>query len=148
MERAFRLAGLLRLRRLQQDLAAGRLATSNAALRMAHERRGGAQMALADSRLPDGDHGAWGAAVAARVTFGVLLVEATECVGGARDRVQVSMGEWSAARSLSVGLEKLEAKHGVVVRYEDDRQERIVLDEVALRGAHGAPAIGSQGGAR
>jgi len=148
MERAFRLAGLLRLRQLQQDLAAGQLATSHAALRAADVSRGGAQTALADSHLPDGDHRAWGAAVAARAAFGVLLIEATACADGARDQVHTSTGEWSAARSRSVVLEKLEDKHSVVVRYEDDRQERLVLDEVALRGARGALVLGFLGGAR
>lgn len=137
MERAFRLAGLLRLRRLEQDLAAARLAASNVALRAADAHRGSAQAAFAGSSLRGGDRLAWAAAVASRASLGVLLFEATAFAGEARDLAQVSTGQWSAARSRSIGLEKLEDKHCVLVRYEDDRQERLVLDEVALRGARG-----------
>ena len=139
MDRAFRLAGLLRLRRLEQDLAAARLAASNVALRVADAHRGSAQAAFAGSSLSDGDHRAWAAAVASRASLGVLLFEATACAGGARERAQVSTGQWSAARSRSIGLEKLQDKHDVLVQYEDGRQERLVLDEVALRGARGGP---------
>ena len=133
MERTFRLAGLLRLRKLQEEQAAARLATSNSQLRTAVAGRDGRQLALSGHTLPDGDHRAFAAAVVARGTLGDLLVEATEAVGGARARVATDTSGWSATRSRSVGLEKLEDKHRVLVDHEDDRLEQIVLDEIASR---------------
>ena len=133
MERAFRLAGLLRLRKLQEEQAAALLATSNYRLRSAVSSRDGRQLALSGHTLPDGDYRAFAAGVAARGTLGDLLVEATEVVGGARAQVVTDTADWSATRSRSVGLEKLEDKHRVLVDHEDDRLEQIVLDEIASR---------------
>ena len=133
MERKFRLAGLLRLRKLQEERAAALLATSNYRLRTAVSSRDGRQLALSGHTLPDGDYRAFAAAVAARGTLGDLLVEATEVVGGARGRVATDTSAWSATRSRSVGLEKLEDKHRVLVDHEDDRLEQLVLDEIASR---------------
>ena len=138
MERAFRLAGLLRLRKLQEDQAAALLATSNAGLRRSEAARDGRQLALAHHTLPDGDQRVFATAVAGRASLGGLLIEATTAVGGAREKVAVDTDLWSAARSLSIGLEKLEDKHRVVVQHEDDRLEQIVLDEIASRSAHAA----------
>lgn len=137
MERAFRLAGLLRLRKLQEDQAAARLAASNVALRSAEALRHGTQAALAGHTMPDGDHLAWAVAVAARAAYGGLLTEVTALADGARERVRTDTSGWSAARSRSVGLEKLEDKHRLVVQHEDDRLEQLVLDEIASRGARG-----------
>ena len=138
MERRFRLAGLLRLRKLQEEQAAARLALANAALRSTQTLRAGAQLALAHHTLADGDRLAWGAAVAARTSLGSLLGEATTAVGGAREQVAVDTSAWSGARSRSVGLEKLEDKHLSLVRHEDSRLEQIVLDEIAARGGRTA----------
>ncbi|QTE29873.1 flagellar FliJ family protein [Pengzhenrongella sicca] len=137
MERAFRLAGLLRLRKLQEDQAAARLAAANAALRRTQVRRDGTYASLARHALPDGDHRAWGVAVAGRAALGGLLGEATTAVVGAHERVTLDTSAWSATRSRSVGLEKLEDKHRVIVQHEDDRLEQIVLDEIASRGPRG-----------
>lgn len=147
MERAFRLAGLLRLRKLEEDQAAARLAAANLALRMTQAHRDGARAAFAEHTMPDGDHRTWGAAVAARVALGSRLGEAAEAVGGAHERVRVDTSGWSATRARSVGLEKLEDKHRVLVQHEGDRLEQIVLDEIASRGAHRAPGGRRRGSA-
>ena len=146
MERAFRLAGLLRLRKLQEDQAAAVLATANAGLRVAQARRADRTAALANHCLPDGDSRAFAVGIAARASLGGLLVEARTAVVTSRERVTVDTSAWSAARSLSVGLEKLEEKHRVVVQHEDDRLEQIVLDEIASRGAHAGAAGGAADG--
>ncbi len=146
MERAFRLAGLLRLRKLQEDQAAAVLATANARLRACEAHRAGRSAALAHHTLPDGDPRAFAAGTAARASLGGLLVEARAGVVTSRDRVTVDTSAWSAARSLSVGLEKLEDKHRIVVNHEDDRLEQIVLDEIASRGAP-VGSVGSAGSA-
>jgi len=147
MERAFRLAGLLRLRKLQEDQAAAVLATANAGLRVSQARRADRSAALANHCLPDGDSRAFAAGIAARASLGGLLVEARTAVVTSRERVTVDTSAWSAARSLSVGLEKLEEKHRVVVQHEDDRLEQIVLDEIASRGAHAGAVAGASAGA-
>jgi flagellar protein FliJ len=131
MERTFRLAGLLRLRKLQEDEAAGRLALANVRLRSAEAVRAGTQAMLAAHALPDGDHLAFARGVTGRAALGGLVTEAAAGEGAARDVAQVRTGEWSATRSRSVALEKLEDKHRTEVRMDDDRQEQLALDEIA-----------------
>ncbi|NMR21043.1 flagellar export protein FliJ [Cellulomonas fimi] len=135
MERAFRLAGLLRLRKLQEDEAAGRLALANAELRSAEAVRVGTQATLAAHSMPDGDRLAFARGVAGRAALGGLVTEAVTVAGAAADVARVRTGEWSATRSRSVALEKLEDTHRAEVRSEDDRQEQLALDEIASRRA-------------
>ena len=146
MERVFRLAGLLRLRKLQEDQAAAVLAAANAGLRVSELHRAGRSAALAHHTLPDGDPRAFAASTAARASLGGLLVEARAAVVESRERVTVDTSAGSAARSLSVGLEKLEEKHRIVVNHEDDRLEQIVLDEIASRAAVVGSPAGSPAG--
>ena len=143
MERAFRLAGLLRLRALQEDQAAGVLAVSNVALRTAERRRHSTLATLAGHTLPAAaDAGAWRTSVAARGTLRHLLADAAIEVRDAGERVRADTALWSAARSRSVALEKLQERHRTLVSLEDERSEQLALDEVAARGARpGAPVV-------
>ncbi len=136
MERAFRLAGLLRLRELQEDQAAARLAAANAVLREAERRRADTLTALVRHALPDAaDSGAWRLSVTGRASLAHLLADAGVAVADAGVRVGEHTADWSAARSRSVGLEKLRDKHREEVALEDGRAEQLALDEVASRSA-------------
>lgn len=131
MGRNFPLAGLLRLRRLQQDSAAGTLAAANADLRRAAEARIEAYGSLAATPLEAADAATLNAIAAARASSRSMLADllASEQLKDAA--VNTAQAEFQAARARSVGLEKLEAKHSDAVAVEDLRTEQNVLDELA-----------------
>ncbi|MFJ2662268.1 flagellar FliJ family protein [Arthrobacter koreensis] len=131
MRRDFPLAGLLRLRRLQQDSAAGTLAAANADLRRAAEARIEAYGSLAATPLEAADAATLNAIAAARASSRSMLADllASEQLKDAA--ANTAQAEFQAARARSVGLEKLEAKHSDAVAVEDLRTEQNVLDELA-----------------
>ncbi|GAA1357673.1 hypothetical protein GCM10009636_29160 [Arthrobacter koreensis] len=131
MGRDFPLAGLLRLRRLQQDSAAGTLAAANADLRRAAEARIEAYGSLAATPLEAADAATLNAIAAARASSRSMLADllASEQLKDAA--ANTAQAEFQAARARSVGLEKLEAKHSDAVAVEDLRTEQNVLDELA-----------------
>lgn len=131
MGRDFPLAGLLRLRRLQQDSAAGNLAAANAALRRSSEARSEAYDSLAATPLEAADAATLTAIAAARASSRSMLADllAVEALESAA--VNSAQAEFQAARARSVGLEKLETKHSDAVAVEDLRTEQNILDELA-----------------
>ena len=131
MGRDFPLAGLLRLRRLQQDSAAGNLAAANADLRRSTEARSEAYDSLAATPLEAADAATLNAIAAARASSRSMLADllAAEELKGAA--VNTAQAEFQAARARSVGLEKLESKHSDAVAVEDLRTEQSILDELA-----------------
>jgi flagellar protein FliJ len=136
MERAFRLAGLLRLREVQEDRAAGALAVSNGALRTAQTHQRATLTTLAGHTMPAAaDPSGWRTAVTTRGTLTHLLADAAIEVRDAGERVAADTRVWSAARSRCVGLEKLRENHRAAVHAEDERTEQHALDEVAARTA-------------
>jgi flagellar FliJ protein len=147
MSRAFRLASLLRLRTLQEERAAGALAGAPGATRAAEATRRDAGRAVVEHALPthvDLQH--WQAGIAARAALGGLAAEATVLLGEATAAQDDAGRRWSEARSRSVALEKLEARHSQAVRREEDRAEQLVLDEIGSRTAGRRPGgLGAAG---
>lgn len=135
MARHFRLAGLMRLRKLQEDQAAAALAEANQLRRQAERRRADTLSALSGSALPtQSDPQAWRASVAARAALNSLLVEASAASREAEAQVDVEQGRWSQAKARSTALEKLSERHDEQVAFEENRAEQYVLDEAAARG--------------
>lgn len=144
MERAFRLAGLLRLREMQEERAAGVLAVSHGALRAATDRQTATLTTLARHAMPAAaDAAAWRTAVVGRGALTHLLADAAIEVRDAGTRVAADTADWSAARSRSVALEKLRDRHRTLVRVEDERAEQVALDEIASRRAAASAAASS-----
>ncbi len=132
----FRLAGLLRLRRSQEEIAAAELARANAERQAARRRRLETEALLHGSTLPDrSDENAWRLAVASRAALGSLVAEHTLALAAAAAHVDARTQEWGAARVRMTTLEKLSDRHDVEVRAEEERLEQIVLDETATRRA-------------
>jgi flagellar FliJ protein len=133
MARAFSLAGLLRLRHVQQDEAASDLAAANARLREAAVRRAKAWAMLESGSQLDGvvDSHSLLAVAAARSSARSMLAELDAVVLGHEEAAGHAQVTFNAARARSIGLEKLEEKHTAVVAEEDVRSEQLVLDEIA-----------------
>jgi flagellar FliJ protein len=134
MERAFRLSGLLRLRRLEEERAASALATANSATRAAASRRDGLADVMAGTIFPrHADEGLWRTAVAARASLTALVGEAEVLAEVAARRGELAAADWTAARTRVSMLDKLAERHTALVRAEDDRTEQQLLDEAAAR---------------
>jgi flagellar protein FliJ len=131
MGRLFPLAGLLRLRHLQQDRAATDLAAANKRLKENAERRTRARGALAGTATEVANSTALRAAAVARASTRGMLADlealATERV---RER-DLAQSAFDAARTRSIGLEKLEDKHVKNLAAEELHSEQKVLDEIA-----------------
>lgn len=134
MDQSFRLAGLLRLRRLEEERAAAGLAAANAATREAEDERDELTTVMAGTIFPrHTDENAWRSAVAARASLTALVGEAAVAVDVAVRRGEIAAEDWTAARTRVAMLDKLAERHEALVRAEEDRAEQQLLDEVASR---------------
>lgn len=142
MSRAFRLAGLLRLRALAEEQAAARLAGATRTRDDAAARRAATEAALGGARFPESADGlGMQAVVASRMALSALLVDQRARVVVTQDAVDAADAEWSAARTRTRTLEKLQEKHEAAAQVEEQRAEQVVLDEIAGRRAGGGPAL-------
>lgn len=149
MSRAFRLAGLLRLRALAEEQAAAQRATSARGRDAAVARAAATEAALGSAVFPPGaDARGVQAVVASRLALSALLVDRRAQVLVAQDEVDAADAAWSAARTQTRTLEKLQEKHETAVRAEEQRAEQVVLDEVAGRRRAAVPAGADPEGAR
>ncbi len=134
MNRTFRLGGLLRLRKLQEEQAAAVLARANADTGRAVERQHETRNLMAGHLFPDhGDQDVWRAAVADRAAMASLVTEAAIAVQVVARRSEIAAAEWAAAKTSVATLDKLAERHDVLVKAEDEHSEQLVLDEAASR---------------
>ena len=132
----FRLASLLRVRRLEEDRAASVLGAANARRTESAERRRQDAEQLATSELPRRtDELHWHAAIASRAALGGILAESTAVAQLTARQAATAEQAWSVARTRAVVLEKLEERHREAVEAEDLRLDQLLLDEVATRSA-------------
>lgn len=131
MTRAFPLAGLLRLRRLQEEAAAGKLAAANARIRATSEVQAGAYLALTETSTAATDSATLHAVAAARASSRAMLADLAALGTRQAGEAAAAQAAFSSARADSVGLEKLEARHAGEIAAEDQRTEQTVLDELA-----------------
>jgi flagellar FliJ protein len=136
MARLFALAGLLRLRHLQEDQAAGDLAQANAVAQANIRRRANTRAAL--EVLPSSVTGpnTLHAVAAARASTRSMLAEMDALGNNYQTAVGEAQAAYDASRAESVSLEKLEGRHGAVVAAEDLHAEQTILDEVASTAWH------------
>ncbi len=134
MSRAFRLAGLLRLRSLAEEQAAAELAGRTRGRDAALARSRATEHALGDATFPAAtDSVGVQAVVASRLALSALLVDQRARVAVLQEAVEQADTAWAEARTRTRTLEKLQDKHEVAVRAEEQRAEQLVLDEVAGR---------------
>ncbi len=149
MTRAFALGGLLRLRRLEQDQAAGSLSVANAGRRESAAREAAARAGLGDSPATPETLGALHGIAAARASARSMVAELGAVTQERQRRAEEAQQAYSDARRNTLSLEKLAARHSETVAAEDLHAEQIVLDELAgaswqRNNAGRAPAEGGQ----
>lgn len=139
---AFRLAGLLRLRSLAEEQAAVELAGATRSRDAAVARRVATEEALGAAQFPLGNNPtAMRAIIASRLALSGLLVEQRALTTAAQQVMDERADDWSAARTRTRTLEKLEEKHVTAETEADQRAEQIVLDEIAGRRGGSRPTV-------
>ncbi|RKR13611.1 flagellar FliJ family protein [Arthrobacter oryzae] len=131
MNREFSLAGLLRLRQLQQDQAATGLARARSRSSSVRAREASARRELAATDDPITSSASLRAVAAARSSSHSMLADLQNLTRLAEVDESIARAEFIAARTRSVGLEKLQARHDAEVSSADLRAEQSVLDEIA-----------------
>ncbi len=132
----FRLASLLRIRRLQADAAASRAGAANAAVttavRTAEQRQadlasaGHAGSGVEDVRI-------FRASVAARSTRASLYTESVADAAQLETDAVVVRQQWADARRTVRTLERLEERHLAAQQAAEMAAEQVVLDEHGTR---------------
>lgn len=140
VSRAFRLQGLLNLRQLQEDQAAGRLAAANADLHNVDASLQASRTRLGKCELGNVSSGeSLGLAVAIRDGARQKIADnqaKRELAEGVVERAQLA---WSGARRKSASLEKLQDRHKLEVFADELHKEQVALDELSSsRGNLGA----------
>jgi flagellar FliJ protein len=131
MSKQFSLAGLLRLRHLQQDEAAGQLASANARLDGTSVQRNRARAALGATRADATSTESLYAMAAGRASMRSMLADLDSMIYQQQGEADEADEAFKLARAQAIALEKLEAKHVQAVTVEELRAEQAVLDELA-----------------
>jgi flagellar FliJ protein len=133
MSRAFPLAGLLRVRTLQERAAAERL--SRAALEHAHTEARDRQLRASLTASMDGpdDVRTLAALAASRVAARSLLSELHTLRDAQAAAVATARAEHASARVDEHGLSRLAEAHERRERARTMREEQATLDEIAVR---------------
>jgi len=144
MARQFPLAGLLRLRHLQQEQAQARLSSAHALLRENSERRRRARAALGDTPAEASTVAALSAIAAARASSRSMAADLAALQRLRQEAVETARSDYETTRARSIGLEKLETRHLTAVVSEELHAEQGVIDEIAATSWHRAAAEGGR----
>ena len=131
MARTFRLAGLLRLRQVQEEQAASDLAAANARSRENAARQNRARAALGGVGAEATSSNVLYAIAAARSSSRSMLAELEAVDVHNRADVADAAAAYAAARARSLGLEKLEQRHIETRDAGDLAAQQAVVDEIA-----------------
>jgi flagellar FliJ protein len=146
MAKPFALAGLLRLRQVQQDQAAGDLASAARHHRENSVREREARAALGAQQNEVVDTSVLLALAASRAAAQSLIAELAAVTSLRADRLRAAERAFAESRARTLSLEKLESRHSHAVALGDQRTEQAALDEIAGRSAaastpHTAPGL-------
>ncbi len=139
MSAQFSLAGLLRLRKLEEDQRAVELnsARDREAVGAARTRR--IRSALAEGAHEDPTaHASLASIAATRASSATMLSELGELDRQNAEAVERAAAAHADAHRKTLGLEKLEERHEEQQRVEELRQEQLLLDDLSSRAWHAA----------
>jgi flagellar FliJ protein len=130
----FGLAGLLRVRGLEEQRAAAELAEANRAVEAVRARGARTRASLAGVGPGAVDSATLSAVAAARTSAQVLLGELSALNQLASQEAGEARTVHSAARASAVSLEKLRRRHAEAEVARELRDEQAALDEIAIQG--------------
>jgi flagellar export protein FliJ len=129
----FRLDSVLRVRQLQERVAAQQLAVAVRDLQQARTELARARRSLAGLAAPTGRHTV-GAAQWVHAQSGRMSERACTCaeeVEAAAEAARQATQAWGSARQRTAMLERLDERHVALWRAELDRSEAVALDDLA-----------------
>lgn len=135
MANIFRLAGLLRLRQLREDVARADLARTRAAEQARKREEARVRAVLGDSGVDASSVETVQSIAAARASSSSMLSELDALLAGDAAAVEAASAVHREARTATVQLEKLEQRHDARARADRLRAEQRALDEHAGRSA-------------
>lgn len=136
MSRQFTLAGLLRLRHMQEDQAASDLAAANRRHSASSGRRAAARTELGASDAEVSTAAGLQGMAAARASSQSMLSDLQVMTQMDAETVKGAQEAFTAARMNSKGLEKLQEKHAAAVTVEELAAEQVAVDEIASGSWH------------
>lgn len=142
MSAPFSLAGLLRLRRLEEDQRAAELnsARDREAVGLARTRR--IRRSLAEGHDDPTAHASLASIAAARASSATMLAELSEIDRDNTAGVEKAAEAHSDAHRKTLGLEKLETRFEEKKFAEELREEQLLLDDLSSRAWHAARGEG------
>jgi flagellar FliJ protein len=132
----FRLAGLLRLRQVQQEQAASDLASANARARSSILQRERARAALGGATTEVASSVVLYAIAAARASSRSMLAELDAVEFRTRAEAEQAAVAYAEARARSLGLEKLEGRHIDTEAEADVAAQQAAVDEITSTTIH------------
>ncbi|WP_210479808.1 flagellar FliJ family protein [Naasia sp. SYSU D00948] len=135
----FSLAGLLRLRRRQEDQAAGALLRARSRASELAAQRTGVREAMLEHPEEAGSIEALHAIAAARASTSSMLADLRSLQVEHEAEVDRAAAAHEKARAARIALEKLETRHAEAQIAAELRGEQAVLDELAGRPARRNP---------
>lgn len=133
MTRSFSLAGLLRVRAIQERAAAQELSRAVIDANQTRTRDRHLRAALAATESDAVDVRSLAAMAAARVAGRSMLADLQTLAAQQQQRVDEAKSHHDGTRREVRGLDRLAAAHEMRIRAEELRAEQIELDEIALR---------------
>lgn len=129
----FRLLGLMKLRKLQEDGVRAELARARATEidRRRHDQR--VRAVLGDTAVDVSSAEAVQSIAAARASSSSMLGELETLLAQDQQAVAEASAAYAAAKTRTTQLEKLQEQHAAQTRRDDLRREQTVLDEHAGR---------------
>jgi len=137
----FRLAGLKRLRLLQEEATRAELARTRAAEQRTRRSEQRVRAVLGDSAVDASSAEAVQSIAAARASSSSMLTELDALLAHEIEAAEAAAVAHAAARAQTVQLDKLQERHEAQARAAALRAEQVVLDEHAAR-------VSRDGGAR
>ena len=129
---AFRLASILRLRNLEEQQAAGELASANHSLSKVVERRIEIRAKLAGTSTDITSPGAIAAMSGARAASASMLADLAAMHSAAEVTADTASAAYKQARARALALEKLEIRHDQQQAQQRAADEQAALDEIAV----------------
>lgn len=129
----FRLMGLLRLRKLQEDGVRAELARSRATATQRRRDEQRVRSVLGESSVDAGSVEAVQSIAAARASSSSMLGEFEQLLAQDHEAVRAAEAAYAEAKTRTTQLEKLQEQHAARTRRDDLRGEQKVLDEHASR---------------
>jgi flagellar biosynthesis chaperone FliJ len=128
----FVLATVLRVRKLQEEMARAEVAAAQAGGHRARTEHARREALLAGRPAPGTAQSAqWLAAVAGNLALAADAYAAREAVVAADEATESAMGRWAEASSARKGIDRLAERHAEAVRRDQDRRAQQESDDRA-----------------